>query len=359
MTTKSQVTEPMAGTEIALAPSRDLVSNFPTGEEISALVALTRAEALAAAAKFDITTVTGRNSIISVAVTVRDKKVKLSKAADKSKVEHQDIIKEINEGKKTVEDEFQTVQNEVRKPVTDWEDAEKSRVEALKLRLAEIAVGHISAESTTDNIERYMDIIARIKTDETWQEYQGEAAIQKDKTLEDLQSILYLAQRREEMEAELAERRAADAEREELEAYEALQVQAEVENIAFDQAIKDAEIKRAEDAEAERRQIEQAAADATKAAEDKAEADRVEAEAEHKRQLEATKETARKTAERKAVSEQAERDAATERQAKRDNNKKLRNAAMKAIATHIKSMNRDEVLAAIMANEIPHVKLIL
>lgn len=347
------------GTDLALAPSRDLVSNFPTGEEISALVALTRAEALAAAAEFDVTTVTGRNSIISVAVTVRDKKVKLGKAADKSKIGHQDAIKEINKGAKTVKDEFQEVQDEIRKPVTDWEDAEESRVDDLKIRLVQIHVNGFTSDNSSEELQHQITAIEQIKIDDSWQEFLEEAAKLKDATLESLRNFLDLSTRREAMEWELAKRRAADAARERLDAYEALQVQAEVDNKAFDQAIKDAEIAAAEAAEAERRRIEQAAAAATKAAEEKAEAERIEAERKHQQELADARAATQKSVDDKVKADAAERKKAADEQERRDANKKLRNAASTAIASHIKGMNRNEVVAAIMANEIPHVKLIL
>ena len=347
------------GTDLALAPSRELVSNFPTAEQISELVALTRAEAKIAAAKFDVNTATGRLNIISVSVTVRDKKVKLRKAADKSKVEHQDIIKEINEGKKTVEDELQEVQDEIRKPVTDWEDTERARVDDLKYRLGEISVGYFSSDNSSTEISDYIDGMTAIVIDDTWQEYQGEAAIQKDATLESLRNFLDLATRREAMEEELAERRAADAEREELEAYEAAQAAAACENTEFDAQLRLAQERRYDATrtladldnqafDAHKVEVANAAQAATKAAEKKRLAD-----------IETAKQAERDKAKADADAlAQVLSDSLAEQEA-RDNNKKLRNAAAKAIAAHIKTMNRDEVLAAIMANEIPHVKLIL
>ena len=154
------------------------------------------------------------------------------------------------------------------------------------------------------------------------------------------------------MEKGLEERRQADAERDRLDVYEAAQAQAEEDNKQFDDRLRHARklayASNREAAETENRRIDQARATATKAVEDKAEAERIEAERKHQQEL-ADAEQKRKDDKKKADDEQAKRDA----------NKKLRNDASTAIAGHIKGMNRAEVVAAIMANEIPHVKLIL
>lgn len=377
MNTKTQTAETITGTDLALAPSRELVSNFPTGEQISELVALTRAEAKREAAKFDVNTATGRLNIISVSVTVRDKKVKLRKAADASKIEHQDIIKEINEGKKTVEDEFQEVQDEIRKPVTDWEDADKARVERHKLALSAISIGLYSSESYACDLEVKIANITAITIDDTWQEFQGEAAIQKDSTLESLRNFLDLAQRREAAEKELAELRAKDAAREKLEAFEAAQVEAEAENKAIDEAVAFAERERLEryDAAQDQAEAENVAFDErVRLAKERA-YDDMRAQADYDNQAfddhkaevadaahRATK-AAEENAERLARNETTrlanEKREEKEAQEKRDKNKKNRDNARAEILKSLTNKTRAEVAEMLMNNEVPHVTLIL
>lgn len=336
------------GTELTLAPSRELVSNFPTGEEISALVALTRAEAVAAAAEFDVSTAKGRDSIISVAVTVRDKKVKLSKAADESKVEHQAIIKEINAGAKTVKEEFQAVQDEIRKPVTDWEEAEELRVAEIRENLGLLSTDGLASDNSCEELQQRIDAVSRVKIDDDWQEFLEEAAKLKDATLEALGNFLDLATRREAMEKELEERRAADAERERLEAFEAAQAAAECENMEFDERLRLAKV-RAYDVmrvqadldnqafDDHKAEVASAAQSATKAAEETAEAERVQAEQD-----------------RIANENRLKRE-----QEARDRNEELRANARADILEYIAGMNREQVVDAIMRGEIPHVNLTL
>ena len=377
MNTKTQTAEQITGTDLVVAPGRELVSNFPTAEQISELVALTRAEAKRAAAKFDVNTATGRLNIISVSVTVRDKKVKLRKAADASKIEHQDIIKEINEGKKTVEDEFQEVQDEIRKPVTDWETADKARIQRHKEALEGLGIFGYSSDNASADIQNEIDVIERIKIDDSWQEFKGDAAILKDATLESLRNFLDLATRREAMEKELAERRAKDIEREKLEAYEAMQVEAEAENKAIDEAVAFAERERLErydaaqvEAEAENVAFNERVQLAKERAYDamRAQADHDnQAFDNHKAEVADAAQRATKAAEENAKRlqgiEQTRRDnerrKRDEEQAKRDQNKRRRTKARNEILAALTNKTRAEVAEMLMNNEVPHVTLSL
>ncbi len=347
-TTKSQPTEPMTGTELALAPSRDLEAAFASTESVDGIVEKITEAAKAQAAKFDTTTPTGRAAIKSVAHTVAKSKVALDAKGKNLNDERRAAINVVDAGRRKIREQLDELRDEIRKPVSDWEDAEVHRVTNLRARLSTLSIGNLSSDSDSDSINRHIDSVARTKIDDSWQDFLEEAAKLKDATLETLRNFLDLATRREAMEKELEERRAADAERERLDAYEAMQTQAEADNKAFDQAVADAEIARAEAAERARRDVEQAAANATKAAEDKAEADRVEAERKHRQEL-ADAETKRQADKKKADDEQASRDA----------NKKRRTDAQKDIAAFLGKLDRKQVVEALMNNEVPHVTLIL
>jgi hypothetical protein len=326
-----------AGSELALAPSRDLEAAFGSAETVDGIVAKIAKAAKAQAAELDTTTPTGRAAIKSVAHTVAKSKTALDAKGKELNDERRAAINVVDAGRRKIREELDALRDEIRKPVTEWENAEEKRVADLKARLAEIAVGHITFESSTANIEGYADVIARIKIDTTWQEYMAEASDKKEAVLVVLADYLDAAKKREAVELELEQRRAADLERDRLDAYEDAQSQADDDNAAFDQAKADAD-------ERERKRLEQVEID-QKAAVDKAAADAT-AEAE-------------RVAEHKRISEQAERDAATERQNARDRDEKRRTDAHADIMKAIAGLRRSEVVDAIMNGDIPHVKLIL
>ncbi len=340
MNTEIKITNPLTGASLVIAPRRDLVAAFTTEESVDAVVADIRAKAKAAAEAFDVSTPTGRTKIISVAARVAKSKVALDTAGKELNAEKNKQIKAVDAGRRKIREQLDDLRDEIRKPVTDWEAVEEMRVDGLKARLVELST-LMTSDSGSEIIKTKVDLVAAIKIDDTWQEYQGEAAILKGKTLEALRNFLELAQSREAMEKELAERRAADIERDRLDAFEAMQAQAEGENKEFDQAIVDAEIAAAERSERARRDVEAAAAEATKVAEKK--------HAEELRQIEVKAQQERTATKGEAAMRKRLQEA-------RDRDGKLLEAARASIFESIKDLKRSQVVEALLNNEIPHVK---
>ncbi len=149
----------------------------------------------------------------------------------------------INAIRKTAKEFFNALRDKVRQPLTDWEAAEKKRIEAIEDRLTAItAMGEVET-FPSEAIERAIGQLEALAIGDDWQEFAEKAAEEKSIILEYLCRTLKARGEAEAKEAELealraeaAERYAADAER----AREA--AIAERENAAAENARKQAEI---------------------------------------------------------------------------------------------------------------------
>ncbi|QYD25750.1 hypothetical protein [Enterobacter asburiae] len=156
----------------------------------------------------DLSTAKGRARIASLAAQVSRSKTAVEKPG-------RDYLKRLKEQPKVVEAELRRfvtecdqLRDEVRRPLTEWEDAEKARTEALQQRLVDLR----ALADVIDTAGNYLpsdDIQARIMEaksvvlDDSWQERAAEAGVAKDSTIQQLESSLAVAQKREHEAAEL------------------------------------------------------------------------------------------------------------------------------------------------------------
>ncbi|EFF3690660.1 hypothetical protein GC223_01305 [Escherichia coli] len=192
----------------------------------------------------DLSTAKGRARIASLAAQVSRSKTAVEKPG-------RDYLKRLKEQPKVVEAELRRfvtecdhLRDEVRRPLTEWEDAEKARTEALQQRLVDLR----ALADVIDSAGNYLpsaDIQARIHEaksvvlDESWQERAAEAGVAKDSTIQQLEASLEVAQKREHEAAELERLRKEAEEKARLEREEAIRRE------AAEQAKRDAEAKAA------------------------------------------------------------------------------------------------------------------
>ncbi|HHU0805807.1 TPA: hypothetical protein ACT92S_001269 [Klebsiella pneumoniae] len=246
----------------------------------------------------DLSTAKGRARIASLAAKVSRSKTAVEKPG-------RDYLKRLKEQPKVVEAELRRfvtecdqLRDEVRRPLTEWEEAEKARTEALQQRLVDLR----ALSDVIDTAGNYLpsaDIQARILEaksvvlDDSWQERAAEAGVAKDSTIQQLEASLVIAQKREHEAAEQAKR---DAE---------AKAQAEIDAAARRESEARAATERAE---REKIEAQQKAEREAKAAAEKAEQEKNAAiAAERRRQEEA--ESAR-LAEQKRIAEEEARRAA-------------------------------------------------
>ncbi|HHP5676180.1 TPA: hypothetical protein ACSC6F_003085 [Klebsiella pneumoniae] len=215
----------------------------------------------------DLSTAKGRARIASLAAQVSRSKTAVEKPG-------RDYLKRLKEQPKVVEAELRRfvtecdqLRDEVRRPLTEWEDAEKVRTEALQQRLVDLrALADVI--DTSGNYLPSADIQARILEaksvvlDDSWQERAAEAGVAKDSTIQQLEASLVIAQKREHEAAELDRLRKEAEEKARLEREENIRREAaESARLAEQKHIAEEEARRAADKEHRRSINRQAIAD--------------------------------------------------------------------------------------------------
>ncbi|HCQ9164396.1 TPA: hypothetical protein OMI98_001991 [Klebsiella pneumoniae] len=302
----------------------------------------------------DLSTAKGRARIASLAAQVSRSKTAVEKPG-------RDYLKRLKEQPKVVEAELRRfvtecdqLRDEVRRPLTEWEEAEKARTEALQQRLMDLR----ALADVIDAAGNYLpsaDIQARILEaksvvlDDSWQERAAEAGVAKDSTIQQLEASLVIAQKREHEAAELDRLRKEAEEKARLEREENIRreaaEQAKRDSEAKAQAEIDAAARRESEARgaterAEREKIEaqQKAEREARAAAEKAEADKQAAIEAERRKAQEEADRIRREAEEKESARLAEQKRIAEEEARRTADKEHRRTINRqAIADLIKS----------------------
>ncbi|EOM8402120.1 hypothetical protein ACNGVW_002147 [Klebsiella variicola] len=285
----------------------------------------------------DLSTAKGRARIASLAAQVSRSKTAVEKPG-------RDYLKRLKEQPKVVEAELRRfvtecdqLRDEVRRPLTEWEDAEKARTEALKQRLVDLrALADVI--DTAGNYLPSADIQARILEaksvvlDDSWQERAAEAGVAKDSTIQQLEASLVIAQKREHEAAEL------DRLRREAEEKARLEREDNIRREAAEQAKRDAEAKAQAEIDAAARRESEA-----RAATERAEREKIEAQQKAEREAKAAAEKAEQEKNAAIAAErrrQEEAEAARLAEQKRIADEESRRAADKE---HRRTINRQAI----------------
>ncbi|EMN9023466.1 hypothetical protein [Klebsiella quasipneumoniae] len=285
----------------------------------------------------DLSTAKGRARIASLAAQVSRSKTAVEKPG-------RDYLKRLKEQPKVVEAELRRfvtecdqLRDEVRRPLTEWEEAEKARTEALQQRLVDLR----ALSDVIDTAGNYLpsaDIQARILEaksvvlDDSWQERAAEAGVAKDSTIQQLEASLVIAQKREHEAAEL------DRLRKEAEEKARLEREENIRREAAEQAKRDAEAKAQAEIDAAARRESEA-----RAATERAEREKIEAQQKAEREAKAAAEKAEQEKNAAIAAErrrQEESESARLAEQKRIAEEEARRAADKE---HRRSINRQAI----------------
>lgn len=311
--------------------------------------------------KPDLSTATSRKEISSLAFKVTRTKTAIDAAGKKLNEDARAQIGKVDATRRQIWAELEALADDVRKPLTDWEEKEKQRVDYAKAMLKHIE----NCGNGTIDGQSYPYVILLRELEEkitydaaTFGEFLEQALTAKRFSIDKINA------------AQEAQRK-ADADREELERLRAAEAKRQQE---------DEERRRADAAKAEEARAAQAAEEAKRLAveqEEKAAAERAAAieQAAIKARKDAEDEAARKLAAAEAEKQalidaqaKAERDRAAEakriadEQAARDADKAHRGKVMGASKEAIMALGVDEdtsrkIVLAIVAGEIPNVTL--
>ncbi len=295
----------------------------------------------------DISTVTGRKAVASMAYKVAQTKTYLDGVGKELVAKQKEIPNKIDATRKRLRDTLDKWRDEVRSPLTLWEAAESDRLDRIQSSLAELkAVADDMVERSAEAIrDRLREVECEAITEQFYQEFTTIAAELKDKAITALRNRFAAAEKREAEQAELARLRAEEAARKARE--------------REDQIARDA----AERAAFEERRRSEAA---SRAAEDAA---RREQEAAERRELELklkAEQAERRAAEAEAKAKrdaEAERARLSEGTARREANQAHRARVNKAVLVALVGAGLDEkcakgLIQMIVRGEVPHVSIL-
>lgn len=326
---------------------------------------VSKLEADVRAIKTDISTDAGRKEIASIAYKVVRSKTALDEMGKTLVADIKAQAAKIDAERRVIRDRLDALKDEVRKPLTDWEDAEKNRVAGHEQALAEMAQLLHTQAASSDDVRRYIDTLSKI-VQRDWQEFSARATGTADHVRDSLNKSLADFVKREEEAAELARLRAEQAEREKKEREERIARE------AAEKAKAEAEAKAKREAEeaarkaaAEQQRVEQEKA-AAQARAEKAEADRLATIAKAERDAKEAAEKAERdrlaaVEAEKRRQEEAARKVAAEAAAREANNKhraKVNNAAVAAlVAGGIAEDIAKAVVTLIAKRQVPAVSI--
>ncbi len=325
-----------------------------------------RVKAEASAMPIDLTTDKGRKAIASMAHKIARTKTAIDDAGKKLNEDARAKINAVDEARRKIRDRFDLLKEDVRKPLTEWEEAEEKRVQrvadirqTLSLMVKDLIADQASSDEIAHHLENIdlvsystetygadavalkalhdevranvVELLEKVKKDESDREELGrlrreseerEAAEAARREEEERQRLAAEeAERQEKARLEVEERRKAEQERIEREARERAEAEAQARVEAAERAAREAE-------EAAARKIEE---DRQAREREKAEQERIEREA---------------------------RAADAARQADRDHRAKIMGAAKAAIIEiGIDEAKAKEIVLAIAAGNIPHVSI--
>ena len=161
----------------------------------------------------DGSTPKGRKECISLSAKIKSTKVVIDDAGKEEKAEFADAIKKIDSQRKDARDRLDDLAKAMRKPATDWEVAEATRIKGHRSRIQKIQLlrentGGASVISLEESLHELNSIYA-----EKFEEYQSDADTHYTVVKEVLEGAIVDAKVREDEKAELERLRKLEADK--------------------------------------------------------------------------------------------------------------------------------------------------
>lgn len=246
----------------------------------------------------DLKTKKGRDAIASRAHKVGKAKVALDDIGKELVAKLKDVPKKIDAERKRMRDLLDALKEEVRAPLTAWEQAEDDRVQRHKDAIEGIVALVVDSGEPAESIRAALAAVEAVAIGPEWEEFEPEAARTKDKALTNLRDRLAARVKYDAEQAELARLRADAAAREQKDREERIAREAE------EKARRDAEAAAQAEREASARREAEARAAADNARRDAELAEQRRIAAEKQAELDRLAALERE----RVASEQAERD---------------------------------------------------
>lgn len=331
-------------TDLVVIEKQNAMAVFTTKEQLDPIIEAIEKEARSLVP--DVSTRKGRDAIASMAHKVARSKTYIDNAGKDLVAELKALPKQIDESRRIVRERLDALKDEVRKPLTDWENAESARKEALQQRLADLraladVIDSVGNYLPSIEIQQRIESAKAVALDDSWQEVAAEAGVAKDATIQQLEAALIVAKQREHEAAELERLRKEAEEKARLEREENIRRE------AAERARRDAEAKhKAELEAAARREAEE------KARAELAERQRIEAEQRAAREKQEAEERARREKEEAVAAERRRQEEAEAARLAEEQRKAEEEARRAADKEHRRTINR-RVIADLIAQGIP------
>ena len=207
----------IASTELALLPPKETALQvFSADKGLDPYLAKIKAEIDVFVP--DVKTKKGRDAIASIAHKVARSKTALDNIGKELVAELKDVPKKIDAERKRMRDMLDKWKDDVRRPLTDWEEAEEARQQKHRLAIELMQQSVQGAENLTSGTLREQIAALNEKViDAAFEEYEADAHRAKAKALEGLSTALQAREKHEAEQAELARLRAEAAAREQKE----------------------------------------------------------------------------------------------------------------------------------------------
>lgn len=316
----------------------------------------------------DISTPEGRKLVASLAHKVARSKTFLDEMGKTFASDLKKQTKAIDTERARIWDALEAIQKEVRQPLTDFENAEKQRIDYMErmiLHIINCGAG-IIGDAPQPIALCLRELEEKIVIDDSFKEFKDRAIKARDESLLKLNAALERQMKEAADREELERLRKAEADRLQREREEQLKAAAahKARREAEEKAASDALVA-AQKAEADLRAIEQQKKDAEdrernaiaaqKAAEEKAVADAKAAQERADRDRDAAVKAER---DRIEATQRAEAAAAEQREADKKHKAKVNNAALKALVdAGISEENARIAIEAIALRKVPHVSI--
>ena len=328
----------------------------------------------------DLSTDKKRKEVASLAAKVSKTKVAFDNHGKTLKEQYTVITNKIDTDRKLFRDQCDALRDEIRKPLTDWENADKERIARHEGRIFGIKRLIELCENQNSMFIQDQILALDILIIDNFEEYEQEAKLAKFETLEKLRTILKAREIYEAEQEEIEASRIAEQQRiqQERDAQIAREATEKAQREAEEKARFEAERVQREKAESEQREAklkheaeqalireqqlkEQAEQQARQAEIDKAlaieRAEQAAKQAEHNKQLAIQAERERITREAKEK-EEAERKEQERREADKAHKKQVCDAILAELAKiNIDEKTGQDLIKAIYNNQIPNIKI--
>ena len=332
---------------------------------------------------WDFTKEKDRKAVASMAYKVGRSKTAIDAEGKKLKEQYTVFTKAIDADRKLAREQLEAEQERIRKPLDEWEQAEKERVakhEAFINEIGMYASNCIENQYTSSQIDGAIARLESVIIDSSLEEFEDKATLAKYKMIDELKMLSIQISKHEQHEAFLEKQRIEEQQRiqAELNAQIALEAKQQAEREAEEKAQIEAERVQREKLEAEQREAklkhdaeqalireqqlkDEAEKQARQAEIDKAlaieRAEQALKQAEHNKQLaiQAERERIEREAKDKAEAELKEQQA-------REANKAHKKAVHDSILAELEKLNIDEntgkeLIKAIHNNQIPNISI--